>query len=81
MQRLFQSVGGELEGYYFGVGQSEIYLLGTVPDLDKLQAVNFAVLSSGVVASMETILLTTAEETQTISKSLSDLPYLPPRAA
>jgi uncharacterized protein with GYD domain len=52
------SVGGELEAFYFGFGDRDVYVLADFPDNQSAAAMALAVNSSGAVTSRTVVLLT-----------------------
>lgn len=56
------SVGGKLEGVFFALGDSDVYVLCECPDHVSVAALSLAVSASGLVRT-KTISLMTVEET------------------
>ena len=61
VKQALESVGGQLEGFYFAFGERDVYVLADLPDNESAAAMALAVNSSGRVA-MRTIVLLTPEE-------------------
>jgi uncharacterized protein with GYD domain len=61
VRTLIESVGGTLEAFYFGLGEVDAYVIADVPDTASGVALSLAVSASGL-ATVETVLLITAEE-------------------
>ena len=76
---LFQSIGGKLEHYWFGVGETFIYVVFSAPDNSvDVQALTMAVLSSGIASTMTTRQIVTAEEGMASAQRAAQLTYRPP---
>jgi uncharacterized protein with GYD domain len=72
---MVEAVGGSLESFYFGFGDSDAYVTVDLPDNQAATAVAIAVNASGVVAAKTTVLLT-PEEVDAAAKQSVD--YRPP---
>jgi uncharacterized protein with GYD domain len=62
-----ESVGGTLEGFYFGFGSTDAYVIADLPDNETAMAVSLAVNASGG-AAVETVPLLTPEEMDAATK-------------
>ena len=80
VRHLYESVGGELEEYYFAVGQDKIFTIGYIPDEVALEAMTMAVVAGGAISSMRTIALMTAAEAVEAMKKVGEIQYKPPSA-
>jgi uncharacterized protein with GYD domain len=72
-----ESVGGKLESFHFGFGESDAYVIVDLPDNESAAAVALTVNASGG-ASAKTIVLLTPEEVDAAAKRSVD--YRPPGA-
>lgn len=59
--RLFESLGGRLEGFYYGFGETDLYMLVDLPDHVSAAAASVAVAASGAGHWRTTVLLTPEE--------------------
>jgi uncharacterized protein with GYD domain len=55
---LFSSRGGQLESFYFALGDTDAYVIGELPDNETAVAVALAVNASGAVSASTKVLLT-----------------------
>ena len=78
-QPLFNSIGGTVEHYWFGVGENRAYVVFSAPDNSvDVQAVSMAVLSSGTAVKATTSLIITAEEGMAAAQKAAQLTYRSP---
>ena len=78
-QPLFNSIGGTVEHYWFGVGENRAYIVFSAPDNSvDVQAVSMAVLSSGTAVKATTSLIITAEEGMAAAQKAAQLTYRSP---
>jgi uncharacterized protein with GYD domain len=68
-------LGGTLEAFYFGFGDSDAYVLVDVPDNEAAVAVALAVNSSGGATTRTTVLLTPEQVDEAAQRSVD---YRPP---
>lgn len=61
VEKLVQSLGGTLEGYYFAFGADDVFAVVDLPDTASAAAAALAVGSSGA-ARVRTVVLITPEE-------------------
>jgi uncharacterized protein with GYD domain len=73
--QLFEANGGNLEGFYFGFGETDAYAFGDLPDNETATAIALTINSSGV-ATVTTVPLLTPEEVDAASQKSVD--YRPP---
>ena len=59
--KLAESVGGSLESFHFGFGDSDAYVIVDLPDNEAATAVALQVNASGAVTAKTTVLLTPEE--------------------
>jgi uncharacterized protein with GYD domain len=72
-----QSVGGQLESFYFAFGDSDAYVIVDLPDNESAAAVALTVNAAGG-ATAKTVVLLTPEEVDAAAKRSVD--YRPPGA-
>jgi uncharacterized protein with GYD domain len=75
VKKALESVGGQLEAFYFAFGERDVYVLADLPDNESAAAMALAVNSSGAVAT-RTIVLLTPEDVDAAAKRSTD--YRPP---
>ena len=79
---LLQSIGATLEHYWFGVGETFVYIVFSAPDNSvDIQALTMTVLSSGILSNMTTRQIVTADEGMASAQKTAQLTYRPPTAA
>jgi uncharacterized protein with GYD domain len=78
VQRLLEQAGGKLEGFYFALGESDVYVIADIPDAKTAAAISLAVNATGA-ARLRTVVLVTPEEMDAAAKQAVD--YRPPGAA
>jgi uncharacterized protein with GYD domain len=64
---LAESVGGQLESFYFAFGERDVYTVVDLPDNESATAVALTVNASGAV-KLRTTVLVTAEEVDAAAK-------------
>ncbi len=65
-----QSLGGTVEGFYFGFGEHDVYVVVDLPDLEAAAAVALTVGASGAVTLETTVLLTPEEVDTAIARTV-----------
>jgi uncharacterized protein with GYD domain len=75
VEQVAQSVGGQLECFYFAFGESDAYVIVDLPDNESAAAVALTVNGSGG-AMVKTVVLLTPEEVDAAGKRSVD--YRPP---
>ena len=75
VSKAIESAGGQLESFYFGFGDRDVYVVADFPDNASAAAMALAVNSSGAVAT-RTVVLLTPEEVDAAAKRSVD--YRPP---
>ena len=75
VEKLFKSMGGTIEAYYFAFGDTDLYIIGDFPDHATVAATIRTVTSTGTVTCKTTVLLTPEELDQTAKKTPT---YSPP---
>jgi uncharacterized protein with GYD domain len=74
-QALAKSVGGRIESFNFAFGETDLYVVGEMPDNASASAVALTVGASGM-AQVKTIVLLSPEEVDQASKKV--VAYRPP---
>lgn len=72
---LAESLGGSLEHFYFGFGDTDAYVIVDLPDNESAAAVALAVNATGAVTTNTTVLLTPEEVDAAARRSVD---YRPP---
>jgi uncharacterized protein with GYD domain len=72
---LAESVGGSLESFHFGFGESDAYVIVDLPDNEAATAVALSVNASGAVNAKTIVLLTPEEVDAAAERSVE---YRPP---
>lgn len=67
VKKLFESMGGTMEAFYYAFGDTDVYVIGDVPDNVTAAALALTVASTGVVTCKTTVLMT-PEEVDEITK-------------
>jgi uncharacterized protein with GYD domain len=75
VEKLFQSVGGKVESFYFSMGQDDAYVICDLPDDVSGVALSMTVAASGGARISTVPLLTCEQIDQAAKKSIS---YRPP---
>jgi uncharacterized protein with GYD domain len=75
IQRLWESLGIQMEAFYYAFGEDDIYVIFDAPDNTAAVASSMAVNSAGV-ARVFTVVLVTPEEMDEVSKKRPE--YTPP---
>lgn len=75
--KVAESVGGQLEAFFFGFGERDAYVICDLPDNESAAAVALTVNGSGG-AAVKTVVLLTPEEVDEAAKRSVD--YRPPGA-
>src|SRR5690242_7738808 len=65
-----ESAGGQLESFYFGFGQRDVYVIAEFPDNVAATAMALAVNASGAVTTETVVLLTPEEVDEAVGRSV-----------
>ena len=65
------SVGGKLEGVYYALGESDVYVLCECPDHVAAAALSLAASASGMIRTRTTQLLTVEEADKALSHKMA----------
>jgi uncharacterized protein with GYD domain len=75
VEKLFGSVGGKVEAFYYAFGDTDLFVIADIPDNVTAAALSLTVSAAGAATSKVTVLLT-AEEVDAASKKTPN--YRPP---
>jgi uncharacterized protein with GYD domain len=75
VEQLWQSLGGRVEAFYFAFGETDVFIIGELPDNVSAAAGTLNVIASVLITAKTTVLLTPEEIDQAVKKSVS---YRPP---
>jgi len=75
VEKLFASVGGKVEAFYYAFGDTDLYVIGDMPDNVTAAALSLIVNAAGAATARVTVLLT-AEEIDAAAKKTPS--YRPP---
>jgi uncharacterized protein with GYD domain len=73
-----EQVGGSLHGFWYGFGQYDGYAIFEAPDNVSMASVVLAITAGGALASVETTVLMTVEETIEALAQGKDIAYQRP---
>ena len=76
-ERIAESLGGQLQGYYFAFGDTDCYVIGDFPDATSAAAAVLTAAASGRVTTSTTLLMTPEEVDEAVKKQAA---YRPPGA-
>lgn len=74
-----ESVGGSLEGFYYALGDCDLYLIADVPDQAAATALALNIAAAGALTVQTTVLLSATDIDAAVAKSKS-VQYRPPGA-
>ena len=75
VEKLFASVGGKVEAFYYAFGDTDLYVIGDMPDNVTAAALSLIVNAAGAATARVTVLLTVEEIDAAAKKTPS---YRPP---
>ena len=75
VEKLFSSVGGRVESFYYAFGDTDLFIIGDVPDNVSVAALSLIVNATGAATAKVTVLLTAEEIDAAAKKTLA---YRPP---
>jgi uncharacterized protein with GYD domain len=75
IEKLFGSVGGRVESFYYAFGDTDLFVVGDVPDNVTAAALSLVVNAAGAATAKVTVLLTAEEIDAAAKKTLA---YRPP---
>ena len=79
-QAYIESVGGKLHGFWYAFGTHDGYNLWEAPDHVSMAAVALAISAGGALASFETTVLLSVDETLAALRAAGQVRYRPPGA-
>ena len=71
VEKLFDSVGGKLEAFYYAFGDTDVFVIADAPDNVSAAALSLAVNASGAATAKVTVLLTAEEIDAAAKKTVS----------
>ena len=75
VEKLFESVGGKVEAFYYAFGETDLFVIAEIPDNVTAASLSLTVNASGAATAKVTVLLTSEEVDKAAKKSPS---YRPP---
>ena len=75
VEKLFKSLGGTIESFYYAFGETDLFIIGDFPDHAAVAAGVLTVTSTGTVTCKTTVLLTPEEMDEAAKKTPA---YSPP---
>jgi uncharacterized protein with GYD domain len=75
IEKLYASVGGKVEAFYYAFGKTDVFIIADVPDNVSTAALSLTVSAAGAATSRVTVLLTPEEIDAAARKSPQ---YRPP---
>ena len=79
-KQYIEAVGGKLHGFWYAMGEHDGYNLWEAPDNVSMASVVLAIGAGGALASCETTVLISVEETVAALKKAKSVKYRPPGA-
>lgn len=71
VEKLFGSVGGKVEAFYYAFGDTDLFIIADVPDNVSAAALSLAVNATGTATSKVTVLMTAEEIDAAVKKTPS----------
>jgi len=71
VEKLFGSVGGKVEAFYYAFGDTDVFVIADVPDNVSAAALSLVVNASGIVTSKVTVLMTAEEIDAAVNKTVN----------
>ncbi len=75
VEKLFESVGGKVEAFYYAFGETDLFVIAEIPDNVTAASLSLTVTASGAATTRIIVLLTPEEVDAAAKKSPS---YRPP---
>jgi len=69
VEKLFESVGGKVEAFYYAFGETDLFVIADVPDSVSVASLSLTVNASGAATAKVTVLLTSEEIDAAAKKS------------
>ena len=58
VEKLFKSMGGTIESFYYAFGETDLFVIGDFPDNASVAAAALTTVSTGTVTTKTTVLIT-----------------------
>ena len=71
IEKMINDLGGKMESFYYAFGDTDVYVIGEVPDAVTLAAVSLNINSTGLVSTADTILINPEEVDRATKISVS----------
>src|SRR5215470_18197340 len=71
VQEMLRPIGGELEAFYYALGDDDVFAIASLPDNASAVAISLAVNAAGAATAKTTVLLTPEEIDQAARKSVN----------
>jgi uncharacterized protein with GYD domain len=71
LRQTVESVGGTLDGFYYALGDCDLYLIANVPDEATATALALNIAAAGALTVQTTVLLTAKDIDAAVAKSKS----------
>ena len=71
VEKMFESVGGKVEAFYYAFGGTDVFIIADMPDNVSAAALSLAVNATGAATSKVTVLLTVEEIDAATKKTVS----------
>ena len=71
VEKLFESVGGKVEAFYYAFGGTDVFIIADIPDNVSAAALSLTVNATGAATSKVTVLLTVEEIDAAAKKTVS----------
>ena len=71
VEKLFGSVGGKVEAFYYAFGNTDLFIIADLPDNVTAAALSLKVSATGAVSTKVTVLLTAEEIDAAAKKKLT----------
>jgi uncharacterized protein with GYD domain len=71
IEKLFGSVGGKVEAFYYAFGDTDVFVIADVPDNVSAAALSLTVSAAGAATTKVTVLLTAEEVDAATKKTVS----------
>ncbi len=68
VEQAYKSMGGTIEAFYYAFGDTDVYVIGELPDNASAAAVALAVAATGLVTLKTTVLMTPQEVDEAVKK-------------
>ena len=75
IEALAKGMGGSIEAFYFAFGESDVYVIGDLPDQATAAALSLTVGAAGAIQLSTTVLITPEEIDEAAKKTVN---YRPP---